>query len=91
MARQVAGGGGTTIVKNASGNTEMYTVPSGKTFSGQIWNTSSNGFGYINGIRLFWPYSSSYFAHRPLQIELNAGDVVSGEGSGQTFLLGVER
>lgn len=90
MALSVSGGGGKTIVKAVNGNSVMYTVPAGKTFTGHIWNTSSTGYGYINSTRLYWPYYSNYFAHRPLEITLNAGDVVSGENSGWTNLLGVE-
>lgn len=86
-----SGGGGKTIVKTVSGQTEMYTVPSGKTFTGQLWNTSSTGYGYINDVRLMWPYYNNYFAHRPLEITLNAGDTVKGENSGNTMLLGVEK
>lgn len=85
-----SGGGGTTIVKTVSGKTEMYTVPSGKAFTGQLWNTSSTGYGYINGVRLQWPYYNSYMAHVPLEITLNAGDKVEGENSGTTMLLGIE-
>lgn len=85
-----AGSGGTTIVKTTNGRNEMYTVPSGKTFRGQIWNTSSTGPGYIDGVQLRWPYSSSYFAQRAIDVTLSAGTKVEGDPSGWTMLLGVE-
>jgi len=86
-----AGSGGTTIAKRASNAAVMYTVPAGKTFEGHLWNNSSTGPGYINGVQLRWTYSSSYFAHNYLPISLNEGDVVKADNSGDTCLVGVER
>jgi hypothetical protein len=91
MALSTGGGGGTTIAKQGTSVNDMYTVPSGKTFTGHIWNNSSGGYGYVNGTRLLWPYSSSYFAHSPLEVTLNSGDVFKADNSGTTFILGVER
>jgi len=91
MALSVAGGGGTTIAKSVSGNSDLYTVPSGKVFEGYLWNTSSTGPGFVNGVQLRWPYHSSYFAHNPLPVTLSAGTVVKGDPSGITCILGVER
>jgi len=91
MALSVAGGGGTTICKSVGGNSTLYTVPAGKTFEGYIWNTSSNGPGYINGTRLYWPYSNSYFVHERMYVQLNSGDEVLGDTSGTTMILGVEK
>ena len=89
MALTAAGGVGTTIVKSGSSGT-LYTVPEGKTFKGIMWNNSSQGPGGVNGQIFYWPYSSSYFAHRPFEITLNAGDTVIASGNGTTQLLGIE-
>lgn len=86
-----SGGGGTTIAKKASGGADLYTVPSGKTFEGHLWNNSSTGPGYINGTQLFWPYSSNYFVQNYLPIALNGGDVVKSDNSGTTMIVGVEK
>jgi hypothetical protein len=89
MALTSAGGGGKTIVKSATSGT-LYTVPEGKTFKGIMWNNSSNGPGGVNGQVFYWPYNSSYFAHRPFEINLNGGDTVIAQSGGTTQLLGVE-
>jgi len=86
-----ASGGGTTIVKTTNGRNEMYTVPEGKTFKGHLWNTSSTGPGFIDGVQLRWPYYSSYFAQRPIEVTLSGGTKVEGDPSGWTMLLGVEQ
>jgi len=85
------GGGGTTIVKIGTSQAPMYTVPAGKTFEGHLWNNSSTGPGYINGVQLRWPYHSGYFQHAYLPITLNSGDVVKADNSGETCLVGVEK
>lgn len=86
-----SGGGGTTIAKKVSGNSELYTVPAGKTFEGYLWNSSSTGPGFINGVQLTWPYSSSYFVQNYLPVTLSAGTVVKGDPSGVTCIVGVEK
>lgn len=91
MALSSSGGGGTTIAKKGSSAAVMYTVPAGKTFEGHLWNNSSTGPGYINGVQLRWPYHSNYFAHNYLPVSLNAGDVVKADNSGDTCLVGVEK
>lgn len=83
--------GGTTIAKIVTSNVVLYTVPEGKTFEGHLWNNSSTGPGFINGVQLRWPYSSSYFAHNYLPISLNEGDVVKGDPSGEACIVGVEK
>ncbi len=89
MALQTAGGAGTTIAKSATtGN--IYTVPEGKTFKGVFWSSGSVGPGGINGTTFYWPYFSNYFAHTPIEISLNGGDVVNASNSGHTMVLGVE-
>ena len=90
MALTSSGGGGKTIAVTGSGNSEMYTCPEGKTFDGYMWNNSSNAYGKINGTTLYWPYQSSYFAHRPLHVRLNGGDVINADGGGTTMLHGIE-
>lgn len=91
MALSSGSGGGTTIAKSVNSNTDLYTVPAGKTFEGYLWNTSSTGPGYINGVQLRWPYSSSYFAQNYLPVTLSAGTVVKGDNSGITCIVGVEK
>jgi hypothetical protein len=91
MALSSGSGGGITIAKKVSSNVTLYTVPEGKTFEGHMWNTSSTGPGYINGVQLRWPYNSSYFVQNYLPITLNAGDVVKGDPSGETCIVGVEK
>lgn len=91
MPLNTSGGGGTTIAKSGSSQSEIYTVPAGKTFEGRIWSNSSGGYGYINGTRLLWIYHNNYFAHTPLEVTLNAGDVFKADNSGTTFIVGVEK
>lgn len=90
MALTSAAGGGKTIAITGSSAGEMYTVPDGKTFDGYAWSNSSGGYGYINGTRLYWPYSNSYFAHQPLHVRMNGGDTFKADNSGTTMLHGIE-
>ena len=91
MALSSGSGGGKTIAISGSSTNEMYVVLDGKTFTGQIWSNSSGGYGYINGTRMLWPYNSSYFAMRPLEITLSGGDKFGADNSGTTFIVGVEK
>lgn len=91
MALLSAGGGGTTIVKSASSGSDLYKVPSGKVFEGQLWCNNQSGIGNLNGTNLAWPYYSNYFSTSPLPITLNSGDVVKAAPSGTTYLVGVEK
>lgn len=86
----LSAGGGTTIAKKVSGNAVLYTVPEGKTFEGNLWNNSTTGPGYINGIQLIWPNFSNYYALSPIPVKLNGGDIVKGDNSGVTCIVGVE-
>lgn len=90
MALSAPGSGKTIAVTSSSDGSTMYTVPDGKTFTGHLWNNSSNGPGKINGVQLYWPYSSSYFAHSPLPVTLGGGTQVQAGGGGTTMLVGLE-
>lgn len=81
---------GTTVALTGTNSQVFYTVPSGKTFVGHIWNNSSNGIGWINGVRFYWSYSNSYFVHPRMEVTLTEGTTVTADNSGTTMLLGVE-
>ena len=83
-----------SIVKmvNATAQTILYTVPTGRKFKGKIWTNQSSYYGNINGLDMHTPYGSSYYSHKELDIELVAGDVVrsSATTSDYSHLVGIE-
>lgn len=83
-----------SIVKmvNATAQTILYTVPTGRKFKGKIWTNQSSYYGNINGVDMHTPYGSSYYSHKELDIELVAGDVVrsSATTSDYSHLVGIE-
>lgn len=81
----------TTVVCTSCNNQLMYTVPSGKSFEGYLWNTATNAYGIINGQYMCMPYASSYYVHDKLHVRLNGGDTVCADPSGSTMIQGVER
>lgn len=83
-----------SIVKrvNATAQTILYAVPTGRKFKGKIWTNQASYYGNINGFDMYTPYGSSYYAHRELDIELVAGDVVrsSPTTSDYSHIVGIE-
>lgn len=83
-----------SIVKriNATAQTILYAVPTGRKFRGKIWTNQAQWYGNINGFDMYTPYGSSYYAHRELDIELVEGDVVrsSPTTSDYSHLVGIE-
>ncbi len=80
------------VQANGSANALMYTVPTGKKFKGRLWTNQAAYYGNINGVDMYTPYGSSYYAHKELEIELTAGDIVKGSptSSDYTYLQGLE-
>ena len=84
-----------SIVKrvNATAQTiQLYAVPTGRKFKGKIWTNQASYYGNINNIDMYTPYGSSYYAHRELDIELAADDVVrsSPTTSDYSHIVGIE-
>lgn len=83
-----------SIVKLAHQTAQViqYTVPANRKFRGKMWTDQATYYGNINNIDIRTPYASSYYAHRELDIELVAGDVVrsSTTTSDRSFLVGIE-
>ena len=89
-----AAGADKSIIKMtyAAAQTIQYTVPKGRKFKGKMWTNQASYYGNINNIDIQTPYGSSYYAHRELDIELVAGDVVrsSTTTSDYSYLVGIE-
>ena len=83
-----------SIVKrvNATAQTILYAVPTGRKFKGKMWTNQASYYGNINGLDLYTPYGASYYAHRELDIALAAGDIVrsSPTTSDHSHLIGIE-
>ena len=94
IASVTSAGGTKSIMVQANGsvNALMYTVPAGKKFKGRLWTNNQSYYGNINGIDMYTPFGSSYYAHKELEIELTAGDIVKGSATGSdfTYLQGIE-
>ena len=89
-----ATGSDKSIVKltHASAQVIQYTVPTNRKFKGKMWTNQASYYGNINGLDMYTPYGSSYYAHKELDIELVAGDVVrsSPTTSDYSHLIGIE-
>lgn len=81
-----------SIIFNAVASSVMYTVPTGRKFVGKVWTNTNNAYAIINGQTYYYPHGSSYYARTPLDVVLNAGDVVksSTNTSDYSMILGVE-
>tara|TARA_B100000212_G_C27359191_1_gene527374 strand:- start:1372 stop:1674 length:303 start_codon:yes stop_codon:yes gene_type:complete len=83
-----------SIVKMTYSSAQViqYTVPAGRKFKGKMWTNQAAYYGNINNIDIRTPYASSYYAHRELDIELVAGDIVrsSPTTSDHSYLVGIE-
>ena len=80
-----------TIQSQGSASATMYTVPTGRKFSGYLWTNNQSYWGRINNIDLR-SYAGTYASITPLPIQLRAGDVVksSATASDYTFIQGLE-
>ena len=73
----------------SSSSAVLYTVPSGREFTGIVGSSSHQYFVTINDVgNQNWAASQSIF---PVQITLVAGTIVKGSSNTTTFIFGVER
>jgi len=73
----------------SSSNAIMYTVPSGREFTGIVGSSSYQYFPTINDVgNNNWATTSSSF---PVQMTFVAGTVIKGSANAETFIFGVER
>jgi phosphate-selective porin len=77
-----------TIQSQGSGSATMYTVPTGRTFTGYLWCNNNTFVGRVNDVDLRNPTSGI----ARLEVRLTAGDVVkaSPTASDYTFIQGLE-
>ena len=76
-------------VAQSSSSAVMYSVPSGREFTGILGSASYQYFPTINDVgNQNWAASASTY---PVQMTLVAGTVVKGSANTSTFIFGVER
>lgn len=78
------------IILNTSGTAVLYTVPTGKTFTGYFTANTTSGAVSINGVYVYSTGGTSGYGPAVVPLTLLAGTVVSGASSTGS-IVGVEQ